>query len=98
MAIVGGLTIGTTKTEAKVAAVSSAITGTGSITSGLSSVDAGSAQLTVQNGATTIPTNVASGVSSITNGNPAVVVVALAAAANTISGVASNVGLLCTGS
>jgi hypothetical protein len=62
----------------------------------LSTVDAGSAQVTVQNSATTIPTNFAT-VTSISGGTVNVFVNAAAAAANAVSAVSANVGLLCTG-
>jgi hypothetical protein len=98
VAIVGGLTIGTTKTQAKVAAVQSAITGTGAMTSGLSAIDAGSAQVTVQNSATTVPTGGSTAaVTSISTGTVNVVVIDQQAAANVVAGGAKNVGLLCTG-
>jgi hypothetical protein len=96
VAIVGALTRGFAKSQRKVAAVQGAITGTGNLTSGLSVIDTGSAQVTSQNSATTIPSNFAT-VTSITNGTVAVMVNAAAAAANAVSGVAGNIGLLCTG-
>lgn len=98
MAIPGGLTIGRAKSQRKVAAVQAAITGTGNITSGLSVIDAGSAQLTVQNSATTVPTGGSTAaVTSITNGIVAAVVIDQQAAANVVAAGAKNVGLLCTG-
>lgn len=98
MAIVGSLTRGFAKSQIKVAAVQAAITGTGSITSGLSTINAGAAQLTVQNSATTVPTGGSvAAVTSITTGNPSVVVVDQQAAANAVAGGAKNVGLLATG-
>jgi hypothetical protein len=79
-----------------------AITGTGSIITGLATIDPGSAMTTCQNSATTIPTNIAT-VSGVVNGpggtaTVSIVVVALQSAANAISTVAATVGLLCTGS
>lgn len=80
----------------KFSATRTSITGTGGVTTGLSSVDAGSISATPTNSATTIPTNLAA-VSSISGGTVNAVVVAAAAAANTISGVAANVDVFCTG-
>lgn len=97
MAIVGGLTRGFAKSQRKVAAVSASITGTGAITSGLSSVDAGSAQVTTQNGATTLTTTGPAWVTSISGGTVNVALLQVAAAANAISAIAFNAGLLCTG-
>jgi hypothetical protein len=82
----------------KFSATRTAVTGTGAIVTGLAAVDAGSVSLCSINSATTIPTNVAAGASSISGGTVNAVVVALAAAANTISAVASNVDCFCTGS
>lgn len=96
MAIPGGLTRGFAKSQRKVAAVQSSVTGTGAVTSGLATIDAGSAQVTVQNSATTIPNNWAT-VTSISGGTVNIFVNAAAAAANVVSAVAANVGLLCTG-
>ena len=100
MAIVGGLTRGFAKSQRKVAAVQAAITGTGTITSGLpSSVDAGSAQVTVQNSATTVPTggSTAAVTSISAAGVVSVVVIDQQAAANAVAAGAKNVGLLATG-
>lgn len=99
MAIPGGLTRGFAKSQRKVAAVQSAVTGTGAITSGLGAIDAGSAQATVQNSATTVPTGGSvAAVTSISGGTVNVVVVDQQAGANAVAAGAKNVGLLCTGS
>jgi len=97
MAVVGNLPKALGRTTRKVFAGQAAITGTGAIVTGLSSIDQGAAMVTVQNSALTIPTNIAT-VSSVTGGSVNVVVIALAATANAISAVAANVGCLCTGS
>lgn len=97
MAIPGGLTRGFAKSQKKVAVVAASITGTGSITSGLVSVDAGGAQTTVQNAETTITSNALAAVTSISGGAVSVVVIALAAAANSVSGSAKSVGLVAIG-
>jgi hypothetical protein len=98
MAIVGGLTRGLARSQRKVAAVQSAVTGTGAITSGLGTIDTGSAQLTVQNSATTVPTGGSTGaVTSISAGTVNAVVIDQQAAANAVAAGAKNVGLLCTG-
>ena len=98
MAIVGGLSLGFARFQKKVAAVQAAITGTGAITSGLSKIDAGSAQLTVQNSATTVPTGGSTAaVTSISAGTVNAVVIDQQAAANVVAAGAKNVGLLCTG-
>lgn len=81
----------------KFSATRSSITGTGAIATGLTTVDPGSVSVDGTNSATTIPTNVVAGASSISGGSVNVVVVALAAAANTISAVPENVDCLCTG-
>jgi hypothetical protein len=81
----------------KFSATRSAITGLGAITTGLTTIDAGSVELTGTNSATTIPTNVVAGASTIVAGVVNVVVAALAGAANTISAVSENVDCLCTG-
>jgi hypothetical protein len=96
MGIVGNLPKALGLTSDKVWAGTGHITGTGSIVTDLGTIDAGSAQVTVQDSALTLPTNIAT-VSSITDGSVDVVVVALAAAANAISDVVASVGLLCTG-
>jgi hypothetical protein len=84
--------------QRKLAAVQTAITGTGAITSGLNTIDAGSAQLTVQNSATTVPTGGSTGaVTSIAAGTVNAVVIDQQAAANAVAGGAKNVGLLCSG-
>lgn len=97
MAIPGGLTRGFAKSQKKVAVVQAAITGTGAIASGLVSVDTGGAQVTVQNAETTITSNALAAVTSISAGSVSVVVIALAAAANSVSGSAKNVGLVAIG-
>jgi hypothetical protein len=104
VAIVGGLTRGFAKSQRKVAAVQAAITGTGGITSGLGAsavgaVDTGSAQVTVQNSATTVPTggSTAAVTSISAAGVVNVVVIDQQAAANVVAAGAKNVGLLCTG-
>lgn len=97
MAIPGGLTRGLAKSQRKVAALNTSITGTGAITSGLLVIDVGSAQLTMQNAATTIPSDACAAVTSIVTGTVNVLVVTLQAAANIVSVAAKNVGLLCTG-
>jgi hypothetical protein len=98
VAVVGGLTRGMAKSQRKLVAVQAAITGTGAITSGLSTIDAGSAQLTVQNSATTVPTGGSTGaVTSISTGTVNTVVIDQQAAANVVAGGAKNVGLLATG-
>ena len=81
----------------KIAVVQTAITGTGAITSGLSSIDTGGAQVTVQNAETTITSNALAAVTSISGGTVNVVVIALAAASNAVSGSAKNVGLVAVG-
>jgi hypothetical protein len=81
----------------KFSAQRNAITGTGAIVSGLTTIDPGSVQLTGTNSAATIPTNVVAGATSITGGSVSLVVVALAAAANAVSAVSESVDLFCTG-
>ncbi len=97
MAVIANLYRATGVGQRKMFAGAASVTGTAAIATGLDSVDAGSAQVTVQDSADTIPTNIAS-VTGIAGGSVSVVVVALAAAANTVSAVAASVGLLCTGS
>ena len=80
----------------KFSATRTSITGTGAITTGLTTIDAGSVSATPTNSATTIPTNLGA-VTSIVAGVINVVVVAAAAAANTVSGVAANIDAFCTG-
>ncbi len=98
MAIVGNLPKALGLTTRKVVAIQAAITGTGAIITPLTNIDPGSAQVTVQDAAITVPTDVAS-VSSVTDapGTVNVVVVELEAAANAIETAARQVGLLCTG-
>jgi hypothetical protein len=96
MTLVSNLPKALGKTSRKLFVGTASITGTGGIATGLGTIDAGSPQVTVQNSATAIPTNIAT-VSSIAAGTVNIVVVALAAAANTISAVAATVGLSCTG-
>lgn len=90
-----GLDRGITSNRKKFSVVTGAITGTGALTSGLSTVDA--ALVTSQNSATTVPTNDGGAVTSITGGTINVRVVALAAAANTISAVAATVAAFAVG-
>lgn len=70
------------------------ITGTGSIDTGLDTLDGYT--VSVADAATTVPTDVAS-ITSVTDGTVDVVVVNLAAAANTIETAAKTVALIATG-
>lgn len=106
MGIIANLVRATGRSVRKFSVTQGAITGTGSIATGLTTVDTGGnfgsgnagtgAVATAQNSATTIPTTFAS-ISSITGGSVAIVCVALAAAANTISAVATNVNVWAVG-
>ncbi|MGH7611604.1 MAG: hypothetical protein ACREN4_06265 [Candidatus Dormibacteria bacterium] len=96
MAIIANLFQATGVGQRKMFAAEASVTSTAAIVTGLRAVDAGSAQATVQNSAVTIPTNIAT-VSGVVGGSVSVVVIALAAAGNTISAVAASVGLLCAG-
>jgi hypothetical protein len=98
VAVVGALTRGLAKSQRKVVAGQTAVTGTGAITSGLSVLDVGSPQLTVQNSATTVPTGGSTAaVTSVSTGTINAVVVDQQAAANAVAGGAKNVGWLATG-
>jgi hypothetical protein len=97
MAIVGTLrkALGAGK---KIAVVQSAVTGTGTIATGLQTVDTGGVQLTVANSATTVPTGGSvAAVTSMTGASANVVVVDQQAAANAVAGGAKNVNLLAIG-
>ena len=96
MAIIANLPRALGLGSRKLFAGTGAIVGTGTIITGLRSIDPGSAQVTDQNAAITIPTN-RSNISGIVGGTVSIVVVAAGATANTISAVSSTVGLLCTG-
>lgn len=106
MGVIGNLPRALSKSVRKVACTQGAITGTGGITTGLSAIDTGGnfgagtagsgAVATAMNSATTIPTNLAT-ITSISGGTVNIAVVAAAAAANTISGVAANVNVLAIG-
>jgi len=80
--------------QIKVVAGSATITGTGAINTGLSTILG--AVVTVANAATTIPTDVAS-ISSISGGTINVVVVNLAASANSIETAAKTVNWIAFG-
>ena len=97
MAIVGSLRPALGKGK-KLAVVQGAITGTGTIVTGLTSVDTGGVQLTVANSATTVPTGGSvAAVTSMTGATANVVVVDQQAAANAVAGGAKNVNLLAVG-
>jgi hypothetical protein len=96
VAIPGGLTRGWAKSQKKVSVTQTSVTGTGAVTSGLASVDAGGAQATPQNAATTITTQSAS-VTSISGGTINVVVVDQQAAANVLGASAKNIGVVAVG-
>lgn len=90
-----GLETGFKSARKKIAVVSGSITGTGGIATGLGTVD--SAIACGQNSATTIPSNEVGGVTSISAGTVNVVVIAAAAAANTVSAVAETVAVWAIG-
>jgi len=90
-----GLTPGFSTNRKKLAVVTAAITGTGGVVTGLSSIDAAFAES--QNSATTIPSNTVLGVTSLSGGTANVAVNAAAAAANAISAVSDSVGILAIG-
>ncbi|HUZ01609.1 MAG TPA: hypothetical protein VMU89_14770 [Thermomicrobiaceae bacterium] len=87
-----------TKADLKVIDTQVAVTGTAAVAvgNGFGTVLAQSAQATVANAATTVPTASAS-VTSVSGTTINVVVVAQAAAANTISAVAQNVNVHAVG-
>src|SRR5258708_25480342 len=89
MAIIANLVRAQSRGVRKLSATQGAITGTGAITTGLTSIDTGGAVATGANSATTIPTNLAT-ITSISGGTVNIAVVAAAAGANTISRVAEN--------
>jgi hypothetical protein len=95
--IIFGLETGLSLSRAKVSVTQTSINGTGGVTTGLRSVQAGGAQTTVQNAETTLTSNALAAVTSIVNGTVNVVVIALATASNAISGVAKNVGCVVVG-
>src|SRR5579859_4441210 len=105
MGVIGNLPRGLGKGVRKVACTQGAITGTGAIATGLAAIDIGGnfgagaagsgAVACAMNSATTIPTNLAT-ITSISAGTVNIAVVA--AAANTISGVAANVNVVAIGS
>jgi hypothetical protein len=97
MSVIANLPRALSKGTRKLSATQGAVTGTGGIATGLSSIDTGGAVATPANSATTIPTNLAA-ITSISGGTVNIVVVAAAASANTVSGVAANVNVLATGS
>jgi len=97
MAIVSTLPRNLGLTGRKLAVVQAAITGTGSMATGLAGLITGGAVVSVANAATTVTTQVAS-VTSVTGGSVAVVVVDLQAAANAISAAPKNVNLWAIGS
>lgn len=90
-----GLTDGLRPGRKHFSVVTAAVTGTGAIASGLAVVDAAIAGS--QNAATTIPSSTVLGVTSISGGTVNVAVNAAAAAANAISGVATNVSIFAVG-
>jgi len=79
----------------KLVVISASITGTGSITTGLATADYAFA--TVQNAETALTSNALVAVTSITGGTVAVVVIAQASAANSVSTVAKTGGVLAVG-
>jgi hypothetical protein len=100
VAVTGGLTRGLAKSQRKVSTTSTAITGTGAVTTGLTIIDVGSAQATVQN-SSTAAVGASAGpavatVSSLSAGTVNVVVIDLFTA-SIISAGSRNVGVLCTG-
>ena len=97
MAIVGNLPKALGRGTRKISATQASVTGTGAVTTGLTTIDVGGAVATPANSATTIPTNLAA-ITSISGGTVNIVVVAAAAAANTVSAVAANMNVLATGS
>jgi len=97
VAIAGGLSRGFAKSQIKIAVGQTSVTGTGAITSGLSVILAGGAHTTLQNGATTVPADGPSWVSSISGGTINAVVATLQAAANIISVAAKNLGWVAVG-
>ena len=90
-----GLTPGFSTNRKKLAVVVVAVTGTGAIATGLSSIDAAFAES--QNSATTIPSNSVLGVTSLSGGTANVAVNAAAAGANAISAVSDSVAVLAIG-
>src|SRR5258708_39836098 len=89
MAIIANLVRAQSRGVRKLSATQGAITGTGAITTGLTSIDTGGAVATRANSATTIPTNLAT-ITSISGGTLNIAVVAAAAGANPISRGAGN--------
>lgn len=94
MAIYGLISDRSAGRRKKLATVVASITGTGAVTTGLSSVD--DAHATVQNSGTALPTRTAS-VTSISGGTVNVVVTEHASAANSVPTTASNVAVRAVG-
>jgi hypothetical protein len=96
MALIGNLVRAQARGARKVSATQGAVTGTGGIATGLTSIDVGGAVACGANSATTAPTNLVT-ITSIAGGTVNIAVVAAAAGGNTISGVAENVNVIATG-
>lgn len=82
-------------TDKFVCGISGAITGTGTIATGLSTILA--AGVTATNSASTTPTNLAS-IFLLSGGTISVVVIAAASGGNTVSGVSSTIAFWAVGS
>lgn len=92
-----GLDTGFKRGRKNLSITQTAITGTGAVTTGLNSIDTGGAMTTVQNAETTITSNAGSAVTSISAGTVNVLVIAFAAAANSVSAAAKNLAVWAVG-
>lgn len=96
MSIVANLPRAIGSDTRKLAVAQGAVTGTGGIATGLSSIDTGAAVASVANAPTTVTTQTCE-ISSISGGTVNIVVVDLQAAANAISGTARNINVIAVG-
>lgn len=96
MAIVGSIPEGIGQYSRKVSSTQAAITGTGGITTGLTTIDTGGAVVSVANSATALPVDIAT-ITSVSGGTVNVVVAKLQSATNSVEGSAFNVNCIATG-